>query len=50
MAFCKNCGEKLDNGERFCTSCGTKVDDGDSLVVEVNENIVEQQPPQNDNS
>lgn len=46
MAFCKNCGERLDNGERFCTSCGTKVDDGDSLVVEVNENIEEQPPSQ----
>jgi|WetSurMetagenome_2_1015567.scaffolds.fasta_scaffold01521_9 hypothetical protein len=26
MAFCTNCGSKLQNGATFCTSCGTRVD------------------------
>lgn len=25
MAFCTNCGSKLENGNRFCTGCGTMV-------------------------
>ena len=23
MAFCINCGKKIENGARFCNSCGT---------------------------
>jgi uncharacterized membrane protein YhaH (DUF805 family) len=26
MAFCSNCGKKLDDGTRFCSKCGTKVE------------------------
>ena len=26
MAFCTNCGSKLDDGVAFCPSCGTKVE------------------------
>lgn len=25
MAFCENCGNQLNAGERFCTNCGTQV-------------------------
>lgn len=25
MAFCTNCGTKLENGSKFCTSCGTRI-------------------------
>lgn len=25
MAFCTNCGKKLNPGARFCTFCGTQV-------------------------
>lgn len=25
MAYCKNCGTKLDDGSRFCSSCGTEI-------------------------
>ena len=24
MAFCTNCGAKLEDGAKFCTNCGTK--------------------------
>jgi uncharacterized membrane protein YhaH (DUF805 family) len=27
MAFCSNCGSRLDEGARFCTDCGTKVEE-----------------------
>ena len=26
MAFCKNCGNKLEDGVKFCGNCGTNVD------------------------
>ncbi len=26
MAYCRNCGEKLDEGARFCSRCGTRLD------------------------
>ena len=25
MAFCSNCGAKLDDNAEFCSSCGTRV-------------------------
>lgn len=40
MAFCSNCGAKLEDGVAFCTNCGTKVG-----VVGA-----EQTPPQQNNS
>jgi uncharacterized membrane protein YhaH (DUF805 family) len=27
MAFCSNCGSKLDEGAAFCANCGTRVDE-----------------------
>ncbi len=27
MAFCNNCGQKLEDGDRFCNNCGKKVED-----------------------
>jgi uncharacterized membrane protein len=26
MAFCPNCGTKLEDGKRFCTNCGTQIE------------------------
>ena len=28
MAFCKNCGAKLEDGVKFCAACGTPVEEG----------------------
>jgi uncharacterized membrane protein YvbJ len=25
MAYCKNCGNRLEDGSKFCSSCGTRV-------------------------
>lgn len=27
MAFCQNCGTKLEHGEAYCPNCGNKVSD-----------------------
>lgn len=29
MAFCGNCGAKVDDGVKFCPSCGTAIDAAD---------------------
>ncbi|MBR6328843.1 MAG: zinc-ribbon domain-containing protein, partial [Lachnospiraceae bacterium] len=33
MAFCSNCGNRIEEGTRFCMSCGTPVNTG-SIDVE----------------
>lgn len=33
MAFCTNCGAKLDEGAAFCTSCGTSVNSNNNSVA-----------------
>jgi hypothetical protein len=42
MAFCSNCGKKLDEGVKFCTSCGARVEEN-ILDQQININMV---PPQ----
>ena len=33
--YCKNCGQKLEEGDRFCSSCGAKtVSEGSSHITE----------------
>lgn len=32
MSYCKNCGEKIEDGQ-FCTKCGTAVPTSDTYVV-----------------
>lgn len=33
MAFCSNCGEKLNDGAKFCPKCGKGI--GDQMIVYV---------------
>lgn len=33
MAFCSNCGNKLNDGEKFCSKCGTPIVNGNQQVV-----------------
>ena len=42
MAFCRNCGNQLNDGIKFCPKCG-------QAVVGVNQQQVSQQPPQGQN-
>ena len=42
MAFCKNCGIQLKDGELFCQTCGKKVEEGSTP------NVNEQEPKSND--
>jgi uncharacterized membrane protein YvbJ len=42
MAFCTQCGNKLDEGIKFCTNCGKKIDNVSS------QQIVQQHPIQPD--
>jgi len=36
MAYCSNCGHKLEEGDKFCPKCGHRVED-ESREVEVEE-------------
>ncbi len=33
MAFCNQCGTKVEDGAQFCTSCGAKIDQGNPVVA-----------------
>ena len=36
MAYCKNCGNKLDNGAKFCPKCGNSAPKDDEWKFSVN--------------
>ena len=46
MAFCTNCGAKLEDGHRFCCNCGTMVADESPVASPVPEIPVSQQYPE----
>lgn len=39
MAFCYNCGKKLNNGSKFCSECGVKQEVTDNTSVRKQEFI-----------
>jgi hypothetical protein len=43
MAFCVNCGAKLEDGVRFCTGCGTKTEAGLAQPQQVYQQPTQQQ-------
>ena len=40
MAFCEQCGTRLDEGARFCVNCGAKTTNNESTIVRT-QNIVQ---------
>jgi len=44
MAYCKNCGNKLDDGVKFCPKCGNPIE-GDTQVQQSVDNSFNQEPP-----
>ncbi len=38
MAFCNQCGTKVEDGAQFCTACGAKIDAGDPVIAPTAEN------------
>ena len=33
--FCRNCGQKLADGDKFCSSCGTKTEVAENITAPV---------------
>lgn len=50
MAFCSNCGNKLENGAKFCTNCGHPViiSSGSNVQDAPQQTVVYIQTPQQD--
>ena len=50
MAFCSNCGNKLENGAKFCTNCGHPVtfSGGSNVQDTPQQTVVYVQAPQQD--
>ena len=52
MAYCRNCGKKLENGAKFCPQCGNPTDevknsaDNDNQVTNQLEEVVNQEQPE----
>jgi hypothetical protein len=46
MAFCTNCGSKLDDGVAFCPSCGTKVEEINAQEIPAQEIPAQEIPTQ----
>lgn len=44
MAYCKNCGTKLDDGAKFCPKCGNSIE-GDAQEQQSGDNSSEQEQP-----
>ncbi len=44
MAFCTNCGTKLDDGAKFCTNCGAKV--GEEKTPDLDNTYEKEEPVQ----
>lgn len=44
MAYCKNCGTKLDDGAKFCPKCGNPIE-GDAQEQQSGDNSSEQEQP-----
>lgn len=44
MAFCSNCGAKIDDGVAFCTNCGTKVVNLEESKATASQETVTAQP------
>lgn len=48
MAFCNQCGNQLNNGEKFCTKCGNRIVENQGFdAAHINTNIKRQKQPFN---
>ena len=41
--YCKNCGAKLGSGNKFCTECGTKVELDETVEIQQNPELSQEQ-------
>ena len=46
MAFCRNCGTELEDGNKFCTKCGTPVDQAAAPAAASGADAPSAAPPQ----